>query len=117
MAASAKSLLDKLLMEAPFPVRGIQVDGGSKFNSVFEQECEKRGLELFVLPSKRTDLNGCVEPAQSTWRYEFYATYELPHGIDKLQTFVDAFAHRFNHRPHDALEAPPGYHGLAVQRT
>jgi putative transposase len=52
-AASAKSLLDKLLMEAPFPVRGIQVDGGSNFKSVFEQECEKCGLELFVLPSKR----------------------------------------------------------------
>lgn len=103
-ATSAKSLLDKLLNEAPFPVRGIQVDGGAEFKSVFEQECEKRGLELFVLPPKRPDLNGCVERAQSTWRYEFYATYELPHRIDKLQAFVDAFAHRFNHhRPHDAL--------------
>lgn len=103
-ATSAKSMLDKLLIEAPFPIRGIQVDGGSEFKSVFEQECEKRGLELFVLPPKRPDLNGCVERAQSTWRYEFYATYDLPHHIDKLQAFVDAFAHRFNHhRPHDAL--------------
>ncbi len=103
-AASAKALLDKLLREAPFPIRGIQVDGGSEFKSVFEQECEKRGLELFILPPNRPDLNGCVEPAQSTWRYEFYATYDLPHRIAKLQTFVAAFAHRFNHhRPHDAL--------------
>ena len=46
----------------------------------------------------------CVERAQSTWRYEFYASWDLPHRIDKLQTFVDAFAHRFNHsRPHQAL--------------
>ena len=103
-ASSAKSLLDKLLIEAPFAVRGIQVDGGAEFKSVFEAECQARGLELFVLPPKRPDLNGCVERAQSTWRYEFYATYDLPHRIDKLQAFVDAFAHRFNHhRPHDAL--------------
>ena len=103
-AASAKALLDKLLAEAPFPVRGIQVDGGSEFKSVFEEECQKRGLELCVLPPKRPDLNGCVERAQSSWRYEFYACFDLPHRLDKLQAFVDAFAHRFNHyRPHDAL--------------
>ena len=87
-----------------FRVSGIQVDGGAEFKSVFEAECQARGLELFVLPPKRPDLNGCVERAQSTWRYEFYATYDLPHRIDKLQAFVDAFAHRFNHhRPHDSL--------------
>jgi putative transposase len=103
-ASSAKSLLDKLIDEAPFAVRGIQVDGGAEFKSVFEAQCQARGLELFVLPPKRPDLNGCVERAQSTWRYEFYATYDLPHRIDKLQAFVDAFAHRFNHhRPHDSL--------------
>ncbi len=103
-ASSAKALLDKLIDEAPFAVRGIQVDGGAEFKSVFEAECQARGLELFVLPPKRPDLNGCVERAQSTWRYEFYATYDLPRRIDQLQTFVDAFAHRFNHyRPHDSL--------------
>jgi putative transposase len=103
-AHSAKALLDKLVAEAPFPVRGIQVDGGSEFKSVFEAECQTRGLELFVLPPKRPDLNGCVERAQSSWRYEFYAAYDLPHRLDKLQILVDAFAHRFNrHRPHQAL--------------
>lgn len=31
----------------------------------------------------------------------------LPHQIDKLQPFVDAFTHRYNHhRPHDALDGP-----------
>jgi putative transposase len=73
-AASAKSLLDKLLIEAPFPIRGIQVNGGAEFKFVFEAECQVRCLDLFVLPPKRPDLNGCVEGAQSTWRYEFYAT-------------------------------------------
>ena len=103
-AASATALLDKLIAEAPFRVRGIQVDGGSEFMAEFEAQCQARKLELLVLPPKRPDLNGCVERAQATWRYEYYASYDLPHRIDKLQAFVDAFAHRFNHhRPHDAL--------------
>ena len=36
-ATSAKSLLGKLITEAPFAIRGIQVDGGGEFKSVFEQ--------------------------------------------------------------------------------
>jgi putative transposase len=115
-AVSASALLDKLIAEAPFPVKGIQVDGGSEFRAEFEILCKTRGLELFVLPPKRPDLNGCVERAQSTWRYEFYGCYDLPSRLDKLQPFVDAFAHRFNHhRPHDALGGltPAEYLNLA----
>ena len=103
-AKAARTLLDKLLGAAPFKVSGIQVDGGSEFMSVFEDHCRDKGLELVVLPPKRPDLNGCVERAQSSWRYEFYASYDLPARIDKLQPLVDAFAHRYNHhRPHQAL--------------
>ena len=104
-AQCATILLDKLIAEAPFPVTGIQVDGGSEFKAAFEQACQTRKLDLFVLPPKRPQLNGAVERAQGSWRYEFYACYDLPSRIDKLQPIVDAFAHRFNHhRPHDALD-------------
>jgi len=34
----------------PFPVRALQVDGGSEFEAIFEEECQKRGIKLFVLP-------------------------------------------------------------------
>jgi putative transposase len=103
-ASAATTLLDKLIESAPFKVKGIQVDGGSEFMSLFEDHCRSNSLELVVLPPKRPDLNGCVERAQSSWRYEFYASYELPDRIDKLQPLVDAFAHRYNHhRPHQAL--------------
>jgi len=72
--------------------------------SVFEDHCRDKRLELVVLPPRRPDLNGGVERAQSSWRYEFYASYELPARIDKLQPLVDAFAHQYNHhRPHQAL--------------
>jgi thioesterase domain-containing protein len=41
-----------------------------------------------VLPPKRPDLRVVSNAPQSTWRYEFYATYALPAHIDKLQPFV-----------------------------
>lgn len=72
-ASAARDLLDKLIACAPFKVRGVQVDGGSEFRSVFEDHCRDKGLEPVVLPPKRPGLNGCVERAQSSWRYEFYA--------------------------------------------
>lgn len=104
-AASASMLLDKLIAEAPFRVRGIQVDGGSEFRAEFETACQNRELSLYVLPPKSPQLNGAVERNQGTWRYEFYESYDLPYKIDQLQPLVDAFAHRFNHfRPHDALD-------------
>ena len=72
-AKLAATLLDKLLAEAPFSVKGIQVDGGSEFRAEFEDACRDASLCLFVLPPKRPQLNGHVERAQGSWRYEFYA--------------------------------------------
>jgi hypothetical protein len=101
----AAGFLDKLLAEMPFKVSGIQVDGGCEFMADFERACQQKSLALYVLPPKRPQLNGAVERCNGSWRYEFYAVYDLPHRLDKLQPFVDAFAHRFNHhRPHDALD-------------
>jgi hypothetical protein len=104
-ANRAAGFLDKLLAEMPFKVSGIQVDGGSEFMADFERACQEKSLILYVLPPKRPQLNGAVERCNGSWRYEFYAAYDLPTRLDKLQTFVDAFAHRYNHnRPHDALD-------------
>ena len=41
--------LDRLTAPMPFPVRAIQVDGGSEFQVVFEEACQARGIRLFVL--------------------------------------------------------------------
>jgi putative transposase len=100
----AKNFLDKLVEAFPFAISGIQVDGGSEFMAEFEQACKDRGLALFVLPPKRPQLNGAVERAQGSWRYEFYACHDLPHRLDRLNHHIDAFAHLYNHyRPHGAL--------------
>ena len=103
-ARCAAALLDKLIAEVPFRIEGIQVDGGSEFRAEFEDACRERNLCLFVLPPKRPQLNGHVERAQGSWRYEFYGVENLPSRLKPLQLRIDAFAHRFNHtRPHQAL--------------
>jgi hypothetical protein len=63
-------------------------------------------LGLLSSPAMRPDLNGCVERAQATWRYEIYAIYDLPDRIEKLQAFVDAFAHKFNRHTPRLPDAP-----------
>jgi transposase InsO family protein len=100
----AANFLDKLLTAFPFQVKGIQVDGGSEFMADFETACQAKNIRLFVLPPKRPDLNGAVERAQGSWRYEFYACHDLPQRLDRLNERIDAFAHLYNHyRPHGAL--------------
>ena len=67
-ARSAASFLDGVLERMPFPVRTIQVDGGSEFKADFERACQERDIRLFVLPPRSPKLNGCVErPDGSVW--------------------------------------------------
>ena len=75
-AASAARFLDAIQQRLPFPVRAIQVDGGSEFQGEFEQACRERGVRLFVLPPHSPKLNGWVERAHRTHQEEFYAFYE-----------------------------------------
>ena len=48
-----------------------------------------------------------MEPSSdaTAWRYEFYATVDLPTAIHRIAEHVDAFQHLYNHhRPHGALD-------------
>jgi transposase InsO family protein len=119
-AGCAKNFLDKLIAAFPFPIKGIQVDGGSEFMAEFEQACRANHLALFVLPPKCPQLNGAVERAQGSWRYEFYACHDLPSHLDRLNKHIDAFAHLYNHyRPHGALggQTPSEYLTRATQEA
>ena len=51
-ANTGTDFLRTLQARMPFPVRAIQVDGGSEFQAGFEQACQERGLRLFVLPPR-----------------------------------------------------------------
>jgi transposase InsO family protein len=71
-AATAAHFLDILKDRMPFPIKAIQVDGGSEFESVFEQECQQRGIGLSMLPPRSPKLNGGVERVHRTHTEELY---------------------------------------------
>ena len=103
-AKAASLFLDKLIADMPFPVKAIQVDGGSEFMAEFEQACADKNLTLSVLPPRSPELNGAVERCNGAWRYEFYACHDLPLTIPEIAKHVDAFQHLYNtYRPHRAL--------------
>lgn len=103
-AQAAASFLDKILADMPFPVKAIQVDGGSEFMAEFETACQAKGVTLYVLPPRRPQMNGAVERCNGAWRYEFYETYQLPSGVNELNPILDSYQHLYNHhRPHGAL--------------
>jgi putative transposase len=111
-AKATSRFLDKVLLQMPFKVQAIQVDGGSEFKAEFEQACADKGLILYELPPKRPQLNGAVERCNGAWRYEFYAVYDLPRTIEQLNPLIDGFQHIYNHfRPHGALagKTPASY--------
>ena len=104
-AANAADFLQKVTAEMPWPIKAIQIDGGSEFMAEFETACRDKNLPLYVLPPRSPKLNGAVERCNGAWRYEFYATVDLPTNIDKIAEHVDAFQYLYNHhRPHGALD-------------
>lgn len=103
-ATSATHFLDILTQRMPFPVKAIQVDGGSEFEAVFESECKKRGIKLFVLPPRSPKLNGGVERAHRTHTEEFYEVTDNSFEFADLQKELVEWEHIYNTvRPHQAL--------------
>jgi transposase InsO family protein len=103
-AATAAAFLDAIQARMPFPVRAIQVDGGSEFQAAFEAECQRRQIRLFVLPPRSPKLNGHVERAQRTHTEEFYEIWDLTWTVAELTPQVLAWERVYNTvRPHQSL--------------
>ncbi|GAA6735106.1 hypothetical protein YIM1640_22650 [Thermus oshimai] len=64
----AAVFLRALVAGCPFPVRAVQVDGGSEFMGEFEGACRGLGIRWFVLPPRSPELNGHVERMGRTFR-------------------------------------------------
>jgi transposase InsO family protein len=104
-ATTAALFLDDLQQRAPFPIKAIQVDGGSEFKAEFEAACQQRGIRLFVLPPRSPKLNGCVERGNRTHREEFYEVYDLDWTVAKLRPDLLHWERVYNSvRPHAALD-------------
>jgi transposase InsO family protein len=103
-AFSATQFLDTLQHRMPFPIRAVQVDGGSEFAAEFEPACQQRGLHLFVLPPRSPKLNGAVERANRTHTEEFYQVTPGSLEMKKLNRELRHWENIYNTvRPHQAL--------------
>lgn len=103
-ARVATRFLDILQERMPFPVRAIQVDGGSEFQAAFEQACQQRAIRLFVLPPRSPKLNGHVERAHRTHTEEFYEVADLSWTVADVNRQALAWERVYNTvRPHQAL--------------
>src|SRR3972149_6151487 len=98
-AATASHFLDTLQERLPFPLRALQVDGGSEFAAQFEAQCQRRGIRLFVFPPRSPQLNGCVERAHRTHTEEFYEVVDLPLEITALNQAPLAWERTYNTIP------------------
>jgi transposase InsO family protein len=103
-ARTATDFLAGLQERSPFPLRAIQVDGGSEFMGEFEIACRGSDLQLFVLPPRSPKLNGHVERAQRTHTEEFWERYEGDLDLPSARPALRAWEHLYNtFRPHQAL--------------
>lgn len=116
----AAAFLDLVLDALPFKVESIQVDGGSEFMKDFEQACHKKGIQLFVLPPRSPELNGCVERCNRTLRYEFYRIYDGILHMDAIREALKGYMNLYNtFRPHQALNmlTPMAYYKQLQQEA
>ena len=103
-AHAAAGFLDTILERMPFPVKAIQVDGGSEFMAEFEDACRERGVRLFVLPPRSPKLNGHVERSNRTHKEEFYYRLTSATNLTQLSKLLRRWEDIHNtYRPHQAL--------------
>jgi putative transposase len=103
-ANTATDFLDRIQERMPFPVKAIQVDGGAEFEAIFEEECQRRDIKMFVLPPRSPKLNGAVERAHRTHTEEFYEVTESSFELAELREELLEWEQVYNTvRPHQAL--------------
>lgn len=103
---SAAKFLKNLSTSFPFPIRSIQVDGGSEFMADFEIMAKQLHIPLFVLPPKRPQWNGGVERGNRILREEFYKNpHLLADNMASMRVALKEFLIKYNtYRPHFKLK-------------
>ncbi len=100
----AATFLDTVQQQTPFPIKAVQVDGGSEFYAEFERACQQRQIQLFVLPPKSPKLNAHVERANRTHTEEFWEVYDVPWTVKEARQEVRDWQQIYNClRPHQSL--------------
>ena len=102
---TAAEFLDFVIKRLPFPLKSIQVDGGSEFMKNFEKACASKTIPLYVLPPRSPELNGCVERRNRTLKMEFYALYNGVLDFDPTRRSLQDYMKIYNtFRPHYSLQ-------------
>ncbi len=103
-AETAKRFLDDMVARTPNKIKAIQIDGGSEFQSVFEEECQRRSIKLYVLPPRSPKLNGGVERANRTHTEEFYEVTDSDFELADIRSKLLQWEKICNtYRPNQAL--------------
>lgn len=104
-STAAHLFLQAVVARMPFPVKAVQVDGGSEFKAVFENGCKELGIPLYVLPPRSPKLNGGVERSHKTHIEEFYElAMDCPWNIAELNERLLGQENTYNTvRPHESL--------------
>lgn len=103
-AGTAKEFLAEVHARCPFPIKAIQIDGGSEFMAAFEAECQAQAIPLWILPPRSPKLNGHVERMNRTFREEWWQCYEGETDLLIMQEAGRAGEAVYNAiRPHQAL--------------
>ena len=101
----AAHFLHYLRKKFPYPIKAIQIDGGSEFKDQFEEECKAKKIPLFVLPPRSPKLNGHVERSNRTHREEFYEVYDVDLNLEEHNRQLAEWEHTYNYiRPHQSLD-------------
>ena len=104
-STAARCFLETVMKRMPFPVKAVQVDGGSEFKALFEKACKELGIILYVLPPRSPKLNANVERAHRTHLEEFYEiTPDCPWNVAELNQRLKDWEYVYNYiRPHQSL--------------
>ena len=102
-ASAATRFLDTLQQRLPFPLRALQVNGGSEpacgrqVRRRLRRGLPTAGVETVRAAAPRSPkLNGCVERAQRTHREEFYEVTECSLEIAALNQELQAWERVYN---------------------
>ena len=101
---NAAKFLRHVIKNAVFPVKSIQVDGGSEFMKEFESTCEELNIPLFVVPPASPKINGNVERMNRIITEEFLQD-TLEDSLVGLRIGLKRFIDKYNtFRPHSSLK-------------
>ena len=106
-STAAPLFLDTLQRRLPFPLRAIQVDGGSEFAALFEAAYQQRGPAFIRAATALAQTQRPGRARQRTHTEEFYEIHAYLLPITQLNRELEAWERTYNTvRPHQALGWP-----------